>query len=380
MLTRLDLRFFKCFELLRLPLAPLTLLTGLNASGKSSVLQALVLLHQTMREHEWSTRLVLNGAGVRLGTMPDVVDEVSGRRSFEIGVDDDENAYHWVFEGDRLDMSMEVQRVSVNGRATERPHELHYLLPPEMQESVASLTRQLRSLTYITAERIAPQEAYALEDPHVVGVVGARGEHAVSVLHWGRDDHVPATLVLPDAPRPRLRQVEQRMKTLFPGCELDLQQVPQTNTVTLGLRTSNATDYHSPIHTGFGLTQVLPIVVAALSATKDDMILIENPEVHLHPAGQALMGQFMADVARAGIQVLVETHSDHVLNGVRRAVKDKRLTAEEVAIHFFRTRSDDWPQVLSPTLDDSGNIDDWPEGFFDQFDKDANYFAGWDNY
>ena len=94
------------------------------------------------------------------------------------------------------------------------------------------------------------------------------------------------------------------------------------------------------------------------------MILIENPEVHLHPAGQALMGQFMADVARAGIQVLVETHSDHVLNGVRRAVKDKRLTAEEVAIHFFRTRSDDLPQVLSPTLDDSGNIDDWPEGFF----------------
>ena len=64
MLTRLDLRFFKCFERLRLPLAPLTLLTGLNASGKSSVLQALVLLHQTMREHEWTTRLALNGSGV----------------------------------------------------------------------------------------------------------------------------------------------------------------------------------------------------------------------------------------------------------------------------------------------------------------------------
>ena len=123
MLTRLDLRFFKCFELLRLPLAPLTLLTGLNASGKSSVLQVLVLLHQTMREHEWSTRLVLNGTSVRLGTMPDVVDEVSGRRSFEIGLEDDENVYHWIFEGDRLDMSMAVQRVSINGRATERPQE-----------------------------------------------------------------------------------------------------------------------------------------------------------------------------------------------------------------------------------------------------------------
>ncbi len=380
MLTRLELRFFKCFELLRLPLAPLTLLTGLNASGKSSVLQALVLLHQTMREHEWSTRLVLNGAGVRLGTMPDVVDEVSGRRSFEIGLEDDENGYHWLFEGDRQDMSMAVQRVSINGRATERPQELHYLLPPHVLETVAPLTRQLRNLSYVTAERIAPQEAYALEDPHVVSVVGARGEHAVSVLHWGRDEPVPSELVLPEGPRTRLRQVEQRMRTLFPGFTLDLQQVPRTNTVTLGLRTSDATNYHSPIHTGFGLTQVLPVVVAALSAAKGDMILIENPEVHLHPAGQALMGQFMADVARAGIQVLVETHSDHVLNGVRRAVKDGRFAADQVAINFFRTRSDDLPQVLSPTLDDSGNIDDWPEGFFDQFDKDANYFAGWGDY
>ena len=380
MLTRLDLRFFKCFELLRLPLAPLTLLTGLNASGKSSVLQVLVLLHQTMREHEWSTRLVLNGTSVRLGTMPDVVDEVSGRRSFEIGLEDDENVYHWIFEGDRLDMSMAVQRVSINGRATERPHDLRYLLPPDVQESVAPLTRQLRNLTYITAERIAPQEAYALEDPHVVSVVGARGEHAVSVLHWGRDAPVPAELVLPGPPPTRLRQVEQRMRTLFPGCTLDLQQVPRTNTVTLGLRTSDATNYHSPIHTGFGLTQVLPVVVAALSAAKGDMILIENPEVHLHPAGQALMGQFMAEVSRAGIQVLVETHSDHVLNGVRRAVKDGRFAADQVAINFFRTRSDNLPQVLSPTLDDSGNIDDWPEGFFDQFDKDANYFAGWGDY
>ena len=65
MLERIDLRLFKCFEELRLPLAPLTLLTGLNASGKSSVLQALVLLHQTMREREWTTRLALNGASVR---------------------------------------------------------------------------------------------------------------------------------------------------------------------------------------------------------------------------------------------------------------------------------------------------------------------------
>lgn len=377
MLTRIELRFFKCFKLLRLPLAPLTLLTGLNASGKSSVLQALVLMHQTMREHEWSTRLALNGAGVRLGAMPDVVDEVFGRDSFELTLEDGTNLYGWVFDGDRRDMSMEVRWVSVNGREVERPQELRHLLPPDLGTSVASLTHLLRELTYITAERIAPQEAYALEDHHVVSVVGPRGEHAMSVLHWGRHEPSLDELTIEGVAANRLRQVEGRMREFFPGCTLDLRQAPGSTAVTLGLRTSDTSEFHRPVHTGFGITQSLPIVVAVLSASKGDMILIENPEVHLHPAGQALMGQLMADAARAGIQVLVETHSDHLLNGVRRAVKVGRLASDQVAIHFFRPRSDDITQVLSPTLDDSGNIDDWPEGFFDQFDKDASYFAGW---
>ena len=274
-------------------------------------------------------------------------------------------------------MSMEVRSIAVDDRNFILPKELRYLLPPDETEAAVSLTRSLRNLTYITAERIAPQEAYPLKDPRLVSVVGPRGEHAVSVLHWGQDEPVLSELVLTGAPAIRLKQVEMRMSTLFPGCKIALEQARRSNAVTLGLRTSNATEWHSPVHTGFGLTQILPVMVAALSATKGDIMLIENPEVHLHPAGQALMGQFLADVARAGIQVIVETHSDHVLNGVRRAVKTRQLNPELVAIHFFRPPSDEMTQVLSPTLDDTGNIDDWPQGFFDQFDKDANYFAGW---
>ena len=117
MLTRVELRYFKCFDLLRLPIAPLTLLTGLNASGKSSVLQSIVLLHQTMREHEWSTRLVLNGSGVRLGTASDV----AGRTGFEIALEDDDSVYRWEFGGARQDMSMEARLVAVNDRTFKMP-------------------------------------------------------------------------------------------------------------------------------------------------------------------------------------------------------------------------------------------------------------------
>ena len=111
MLRRIDLRHFKCFTLLKLPLCPLTLLSGANASGKSSVLQALALLHQTMREHEWSSRLMLNGSAVCLGAVADVIDQMHGRRSVEITLLDDEQEFQWEFTGERTEMSMEVMRV-----------------------------------------------------------------------------------------------------------------------------------------------------------------------------------------------------------------------------------------------------------------------------
>jgi len=375
MLTRLDLKYFKCFELLRLPLGHLTLLSGSNASGKSSALQALVLLHQTMREHEWSTRLMLNGEAIKLGTVSDVVDKVHGRRSFEIGVIDDEQTYSWAFTGERAELSMAVDCVTVGQEANEQPESLRHLLPPTI---VTLLANRLRNLTYITAERIGPREVYALEDRQIASVVGPAGEHAVSVLHWGRDEPVLDGLVTEGVINKRLHQVEARMRMFFPGCGLEVQQVPKVNAVTLGLRTSDATDFHRPIHVGFGLTQVLPIVIAALSVAKEDILLIENPEVHLHPAGQALMGQFLAEVASAGVQVIVETHSDHVLNGIRRFTKSGRIQPEQVAIHFFRPHSTDMAQVVSPQIDATGNIDIWPDGFFDQFDKDMNHFAGWE--
>lgn len=377
MLTQLDLEHFKCFEHLHLPLANLTLLSGTNASGKSSILQAFVLLHQTMREHEWSTRLMLNGMAMKLGTVADVVDKVSGRRTFGIGLIDDGHSYRWAFAGERSEMSMSVESVTVDQEQNDRPELLRYLLPSDVNGNTTSLASRLRNITYITAERVGPREVYVLEDRQIATVVGSAGEHAVSVLHWGRDEPVMDALALEGAPKTRLRQVEERMRMFFAGCALEVRQVPQANAVTLGLRTSDATDFHRPIHVGFGLTQVFPIVVAALSATNGDILLIENPEVHLHPAGQAIMGRFLAEVSQAGVQVIVETHSDHILNGVRRSVKAGQITPEQVVIHFFRSRSSQEAQVVSPLLDRLGNIDSWPDGFFDQFDKDMNHFAGW---
>ena len=377
MLTRVEITHFKCFERLVLPLAPLTLLSGANAAGKSTLLQALVLLHQTLREHEWSTRLMLNGKSLRLGLVPDVVSKQHGRRSLEIGVQDEEHRIHWRCSGDRDEMSMRVQQVRVDDQDFSRPDTLRHLIPPGAHDDVDGLITGLRDLTYITAERLGPREIYPLEDRHLAPVVGPRGEHTASVLYRGRDERTRDPLRVSGIAAGRFKQIEAHMRRIFPGCRIDVQLVRQANAVTLGLRTSDDTDFHRPVHVGFGLTQVLPIVVAALSAGEGDLLLIENPEVHLHPAGQALMGGFLAQVAASGVQVVLETHSDHVLNGIRRAVRAGVLSASNTALHFFRPPAEEMDQVVSPTLDETGNIDFWPEGFFDQFDKDMNHFAGW---
>lgn len=395
MLTQIELRHFKCFELLKLPLAPLTLLAGANASGKSTVLQALGLLHQSVKVSFRSKRLLLNGPVLRLGRTVDVIDQVHGRRSCSITLLDSapegsgkapdpqgapgkeqELVYAWGFDGEPADRSLKLTSVRFEDGTASQPLSHEELIPYEML--VGSLPLRLEDLRYLTAERLGPRDSYRLRDSEEDSAIGPAGENAAALLEAGGSSKVIPDLLLAGAPPTRLLQAQARMASFFPGCVLDVQQIPAAGVVTLGIRTSDDTPFHRPVHTGFGLTQVLPIVVAALSAKYDDLLLIENPEVHLHPAGQARMGVFLAEVAAAGVQVLVETHSDHVLNGIRRAVKAGILEPQAASLHFFSPRSEDAPQVQTPTLDAEGGVDFWPDGFFDQFDKDLSALAGWD--
>jgi len=103
------------------------------------------------------------------------------------------------------------------------------------------------------------------------------------------------------------------------------------------------------------------------------MLIVENPEAHLHPRAQSAIGEFLARVAAGGAQVVVETHSEHVLNGARRMVKQTVLTPEKLCLHYFANTKD----VLEPTVTTipvslTGDISTWPEGFFDQLDQDLS--------
>ncbi len=389
MINNIKLRYFKCFENLDLALKPLTLLSGLNASGKSTVLQSLVLINQTFLEQEWSKYLMLNGNIIKLGRVKDIVDEINqeltkkGKRKIEIGLSDNNTNLYWVFSGDVSDMSMSVEKVVYNDNIYTDIVDLWHLFPlSKYQDSPLECTKLLERisrLSYISSERIGPRDYYVLEDMLTAPVVGPRGEHTLSVLSRIFKEDIRKSFRCEDEEVPTgEKQVNAWMNLFFPGCHIVTDTIQRTNAVTMGIRISDETSHYRPVHVGFGITQVLPIVVAAVAAKKDDILLIENPEIHLHPAGQVIMGEFLAEVANSGTQVIVETHSDHVLNGIRRAVKAEKLNADDAQLYFFQPRSEDIEQVVNPKMDSAGDIDDWPNGFFDQFDKDMNHFAGWD--
>lgn len=377
MIKSLELKNFKCFDQISLPLLNLTLLSGTNASGKSTILQALILLHQTIIENEWSNRLLMNGSLINLGSVADVVNKVHGRKVIEISIADEKNNYLWSFVGEREDLSMEIDHIIINEDRYDNPKNLRYFLPEEMDKELP-ISKSLINLTYISAERVGPREFYPLADKNTALVVGPAGEFSASVLYWKREMHTLEELKIDKAPDTIQRQVEARMKEFFPGFVMKLDPIPQTNSFTLGIRTSDATDFHRPINVGFGVTQIFPIIVASLTAKKGDILLIENPEVHLHPAGQSMMGIFLAEVAAAGIQIILETHSDHILNGIRRSVKNKQIRSEDVSLYYLQNDPDSEIKLSNPQLDQKGNIDFWPSGFFDQYEKDIDHFVDWE--
>ncbi|UUY50381.1 DUF3696 domain-containing protein [Streptomyces yangpuensis] len=385
----MTLHNFKAFQHAELPLGPLTLLTGLNSSGKSSVLQSLALLRQSyeagglkaaellreaqrlgLRDALVNQGFLLNGELVRLGTGEDVFHEDFAEDEPRIGFAVDEGPYHYgwsaAYEAEQnLLPLLDVELPDTSEGGRERPTGPEAVTP-------AFLTAPFQ---YLHADRISPAEFYPRDHQAAVGrgFLGVRGEHAVNFLRHHREDPVPAgPLRHPKAASDLLiDQAAAWMGDLCPGVDIQAEAIKGADAVSLSYGfqgTLGPTRRRRPGNVGFGLTYVLPIVVACLSARPGALILLENPEAHLHPQGQTRMATLAASAAAQGAQVIMETHSDHVLNGVRLAVKQGRVTPAQVVLHYFRGNGTG-AEVVSPRVNADGRIDQWPTGFFDELEN-----------
>jgi predicted ATPase len=349
-------RNFKRFTSLDLPLAPLTILTGINGGGKTSVFHALLLAR--LASEQGGNEVPLNGPmGLSLGAARDVVHE-------------------------SCEISAEIELVLV-GDAGEQRFVLRADDERALQLRIASsegrvLPDSSRSFVYLCAERLGPRDTLPVDSAdHKSLSVGHQGEFTAQVMVTLDRHLVAAERRHPEQPLATLfAQVEAWMRLIVRPVRIESRAIEGVSVAYLRFREMalNAMEVR-PTNMGFGVSYALPIIVAGLVIDRGGILLVENPEAHLHPRGQSQIGAFLARVAAAGVQVLLETHSDHVLNGVRRAVAiEKTLAHHDVIAHFFGldgTRE----QPESISFDSFGELSAWPRGFFDQLEDDLSSLA-----
>ena len=171
--------------------------------------------------------------------------------------------------------------------------------------------------------------------------------------------------------------IEAWMNEISPGTRLEFVYDRQIDTGSLRVgQKGDLTISQRPTNVGFGLSYTLPVVASLLGAEKGDLLLIENPEAHLHPIGQTKMGELLARAAQSGVQVVVETHSDHLIDGARIAVRDKVLSPENGIVLFCsKSAITHLSRVEEVSFLDNGELDNWPEGFCDQSLKNLSKLA-----
>lgn len=353
-LERLVLSNFKCHASLDLPLGGLTVLTGFNSAGKSSIHQALALLAQSTIDDQPPKSLSLKGPLVDLGQAGDVLNQLSCGSSFGLIL---HFAAHHVLYNVSGERKSAVPSVQLNVGPTDSDY--------------SKIAEFLRGLVYLTTQRPAVHVLSSVVEGESQQRIGPSGEGCVSLLYTLDQHTVTASLCVSDVPPTLPRQVEAWMRRFFPGFAMDIQPAAGTSGVlALGMRTSDQSNFHAPANVGFGLSYLLPIVTALLHTPSGSILVLETPDAHIHPSAQSLMGRLIAQVAASGVQVMVETHSDHLINGIRMAVKGGQCQAEDVKIHFFGGHDESGGSVRYIPIDSRGTLAEWPKGFCDQYDND----------
>jgi predicted ATPase len=374
MIEHLSLQNFKSLKHLSVDFKKLNLLVGINSSGKSSLIQALLALRQSFNARDGHKILYTNYPEIsfsRLGSPRDVF--------YEYG------------EGNHIHMCL---RFSGSLVVLERNYRYNpdkpYFIDENVKESInyyefrdafqsQSLFTQ-EQFQYLQTHRLPPR--FEHEGNTMYGhlqnrELGSRGEATIAYLNmYGTRSVVREQLWNPSAINAKLiHQTNAWLGLVSPGVELDLSELPGAEKILLRFKFKLGKDRlvsepQKPQHVGFGLSYVLPVIVSLLMAEPGRLIIIENPEAHLHPRGQAELGNLIARAAAAGAQLFIETHSDHIINGIRVAVKEGVLDEKQAQILFFdriTTETEQYSKVTPIYFDKQGELSSYPIGFLDEW-------------
>ncbi|MDE6315931.1 MAG: AAA family ATPase [Muribaculaceae bacterium] len=326
MITNIQLNGFKSFENGDLKLAPFTLLTGLNSSGKSSAIQALLMVERAAKGKDF----LLN----EHGTGKELTNIYSSEFNI-IASDQASKRIHLRYENDH---------------------------PGIMNDGIS-----LPHVFYSEAGRYGSQSSIKVFNS--TAEMDSKGGNLLKCIDTYADEQINENLRHPDAQGETLMfNLKAWLDIISPGVNFtyELQRLSDQSFPYF--------DDHRATNVGFGLSYTLPIIALLLRASliKDSLVLLENPEAHLHPKGQTEMGKFIALCADNGVNVVVETHSDHLFDGIRIYTKQHPAFAEKFISYWFELDKRKSTQIYSITLEKDGKYsNEVPRGFFDQFETDA---------
>jgi len=368
MISDIYIKNFKAIKEVKIELSNLNLLTGLNGMGKSSLIQTLLLLRQSQKMLD--SAISLKGELIELGKGQDILYQYA---------DNDEISFKIGFQNNLF-----FERTFIAKDSVQMPFDLG------KQSSIYNFRNESlfsKSFQYITAEHIGPKQIYQtstweneeneFRDFAKLGDLGKYGEYTAHYLSMFGEKLIKFDNLLHSKTSSKMlyQQVNAWLSEISPNVHLTSYYQPDLNLANQTFKFSTKsgfTNEFKPVNVGFGLTYALPIIVSLLTAWENDLLIIENPESHLHSKGQSKIGELMALAAQNGVQIIVETHSDHILNGFRVATKRKNIDAEKIRIYYFDRDGDNdahYCRILQPVIDQDGRIDEWPDGFFDEFEK-----------
>ena len=340
-MINLHIQNFKCFEKTEIPINQLTVLAGGNGNGKSSVIQVLLLLRRTLEKKLENVELngvyclnLGNSANLLFSESEIYLDLIEGKKQLKVKYD------------------------------THIGNEL-YITPTILEDTYKDNSLCTDEFYYLNAERVGPRISQPL-NALIFPNTGFQGEYTAQVIKELDNFIVDEERIFTKKNYgiKFFQRVNAWLAYILEGTTIEAHIDEKTHTARIEV-TNTFGKATFPTNTGFGISYALPIIVTCLLAEKDRFVIIENPEAHLHPAAQSKIGYFLAKMANAGLRIVVETHSDHIINGIQLAVAKKEIESSSITINYFDKREQQ-PEVHPISMNEKGELDKWPKGFFDQ--------------
>ena len=372
-MRRLEIKDFKCIKDDEIEFLDLTVLAGNNGAGKSTVIQTMLIMLQSFNKKEsilLPKNYYINDYYCELGNTSKLLLKESNEDSITFKFIDEFDGY--------TKLELGIDKMDTNSFYLKDLDDVTGKSPDGFNKSLSFL----KYLDFIGADRYGPKIFHHTDSNFARINVGKYGEYSTLVLHKYQDKFIKFPLPTEKNKSTLLTQVNFWLKIIFDNIEVKTSFIDEANIAMLYINNRPIKNFQSPVNMPYGVSYVLPIIVSCLVRSiennelglpiDDDSkktVIIENPEAHLHPSAQSKLGYFLGYMANE-VQIIIETHSDHIINGIRKAVKFGKIAPDKVIFNFFKIEGE--YSIINPIeINKDGDLSEWPDGFFDQFEKDV---------